>query len=132
MLTTAYIASFLGMIILPIMLWVHFTKRFVLSWKLVLAGGLTFVASQILHIPLVLGMGSFLQSTLLLVNAIILGLLAGAFEETARYVFFKYILKNAKSWKEGILVGLGHGGTEALLLGGFAALAFANMVIYLS
>ena len=132
MLTTAYIASFLGMIILPIMLWVHFTKRFVLSWKLVLAGGLTFVASQILHIPLVLGMGSFLQSTSLLVNAIILGLLAGAFEETARYVFFKYILKNAKSWKEGILVGLGHGGTEALLLGGFAALAFANMVIYLS
>lgn len=73
MLTTAYIASFLGMIILPIMLWVHFTKRFVLSWKLVLAGGLTFVASQIPHIPLVLGMGSFLQSTALLVNAIILG-----------------------------------------------------------
>jgi len=130
MLTAAYIASFLGMVILPIMLWIHFRKRFALSWKLVLAGGLTFIASQVPHIPLVLGMGLFLQSTSLLVNAIILGLLAGAFEETARYILFKFILKNTGSWKEGILVGIGHGGAEALILGIFAALAFANMIIY--
>jgi uncharacterized membrane protein YhfC len=130
MLAAAYIVSFVGMMIMPILLWIYFTRKFALSWRLVLAGGLTFIASQVLHIPLVIGMGSFLQSVPLLVNAIILGLLAGIFEETARYILFVFILKNARSWKEGILVGLGHGGTEALLLGILAAIGFANMVIY--
>ena len=130
MLTAAYITSFLGMILLPIILWIYFTRKLALSWKLLLAGGLTFVASQVLHIPLVIAMGSFLQSVSLLVNAIILGLLAGVFEETARYILFRRVLKNIKSWKEGILVGLGHGGTEALLLGILAAVGFANMMIY--
>lgn len=130
MLTPAYIVSFLGMIILPIVLWIYFTRTFALSWKLILAGGLTFIASQVLHIPLVIGMGSFLQSVSLLVNAIILGLLAGVFEETARYILFKLILKNTRSWKEGILVGLGHGGTEAVLLGILAAVGFVTMIGY--
>jgi len=132
MLTAAYIVNFLGMILLPIALWIVFTRKFALSWKLVLAGGLTFIASQILHIPLVLGMGSFLKSIPLLVNAIILGLLAGIFEETARYILFKFILKKARSWKEGVLVGLGHGGAEALIFGGLAAAGFATMIAYRS
>ena len=130
MLIAAYSASFLGMILLPILLWIIFTRKFALSWKLVLAGGLTFIASQILHIPLVLGLNSFLQSSSLLVTAIILGLLAGIFEETARYVLFKFILKRSRSWKEGVLVGLGHGGTEALLVGISVALTLANMIAY--
>lgn len=130
MLIAAYTISFLGMIVLPIILWIYFTRKFALSWKLVLAGGLTFIASQILHIPLVLAMGSFLQSISLLFNAIILGLLAGIFEETARYILFKFIIKKSRSWQEGVLVGLGHGGTEAVILGIFAALAFVNMIIY--
>ena len=124
MLTAAYILGFSGMIALPILLWIYFTRKFALSWKLVLAGALTFIASQVLHIPLVFGMSSFLQTLPLLVNAIILGLLAGCFEETARYILFKYILKTARSWKEGLLVGLGHGGSEAMLLGLLAAVSF--------
>lgn len=75
-------------------------------------------------------MGSFLQTVPLLINAMILGLLAGLFEETARSILFKFILKNTRSWNEGVLVGLGHGGTEALLLGIFAGLAFSNMTVY--
>lgn len=118
------------MIALPIFLWVYFTRNFALSRKLILAGGLTFIASQVFHIPLVLGMKSLLQGISLLFNAIILGLLAGIFEETARYILFKFILKNTKSWKEGILVGLGHGGTEAVILGILAALALVNMTVY--
>src|ERR687892_302963 len=117
MLTAAYIISFMGMMLLPILLWVYFTRRFALSWRLVLAGALTFIAAQVLHVPLVAALGSFFQNSSLVVNAIILGLLAGIFEETARYILFRYILKNARTWKEGILVGLGHGGVEALLLG---------------
>src|ERR1044071_6445918 len=104
MLTIAYTISFLGMIILPIGLWIYFTRRFTLSWKLVVAGGLTFIASQVLHIPLVFGMNFWLQTLPLCANAVILGLLAGIFEETSRYMLFKFVLRTARSWKEGILV----------------------------
>ncbi len=130
MLIVSYAVSFLGMVALPIVLWIYFTRRFSLSWKLVLAGGLTFIASQIPHIPLVLAMGSLLKSLSLLANAVILGLLAGIFEETTRYILFKSILKKSRTWKESVLVGLGHGGTEAVILGVLAALTFANMIVY--
>jgi uncharacterized membrane protein YhfC len=118
------------MILLPIGLWIYFRRSFDLPWKLVMAGALTFIAAQVLHVPLVLGMTSFLQTLPLLANAIILGLLAGIFEETARYLLFKFILRNARSWQDGILVGLGHGGIESILLGILAAVSFATMVGY--
>jgi uncharacterized membrane protein YhfC len=130
MLTAAYIFSFVGMVALPLVLWIHVRRKFALPWKLVLAGALTFIASQILHVPLVISMGSFLQRVPLLVNAILLGLMAGAFEETARYILFKLVLKNSRTWKEGVLVGLGHGGIESLLLGLIAAGTFVTMIGY--
>lgn len=130
MLSVAYVIGFSGMILLPIAAWIYFGRRFALPWTLILAGGLTFIASQVLHIPLVIGMGSFLQTTPLLISAVVLGLLAGTFEETARYILFKFILKRSRTWKEGVLVGLGHGGTEAVIIGIFAALTFVNMTVY--
>jgi uncharacterized membrane protein YhfC len=132
MLASAYIISFTGMILLPIVAWIFFTRKFALSWKLILAGGLTFIASQIPHIPLVQALGPVMAKNTLLVNAIILGLLAGIFEETSRYILFKLILKKARTWKEGLLVGLGHGGTEALLLGISAAASFVMLMGYRS
>jgi uncharacterized membrane protein YhfC len=132
MVASTYVIGFLGMILLPIIAWIIFARRFNLSWKFVLAGGLTFIASQVLHIPLVQVVGPAMAKNSLLINAIILGLLAGIFEETSRYILFKYILKNARTWKEGVLVGLGHGGTEALILGVLAAVAFVTMVGYRS
>ena len=130
MLTLAYAISFLGMIVLPIGLWIYFTRKFALSWKLLLAGGLTFVASQILHIPLVLALRPIFGNVTLLVNAILLGLLAGVFEETARYILFKFILKGSRSWQQGTFVGLGHGGTEAIILGVMSILTLVNMMVY--
>ena len=130
MLEGMYVVGFLGMIFLPIAAWIVFTRKLNLSWKLILAGGLTFIASQILHIPLVAALGSWMAGNSLLVNAMVLGLLAGIFEETSRYILFKFILKNVRSWKEAILVGLGHGGTEALILGALAGVAFFTMLAY--
>ena len=46
----------LGMIILPVLLGFWLTRRFKLSWKLFLAGALTFIASQVLHIPFLYGL----------------------------------------------------------------------------
>ena len=127
MLTAAYLLQYLGHDHPAILLAFYLTRRFKLSWKLVLAGALTFIASQVLHIPLVYGLTALFNNGTLpvipeawraLFNAILLGLLAGIFEDTARLILFKFGLKNVKTWAEGVLVGAGHGGVEAVLLGG--------------
>ena len=130
MLETMYVINFLGMIVLPIFAGFYLSKKFNLSWKLFLAGGLTFIASQVLHVPLVLALTSTFQSWGMIAYSLILGLLAGLFEETARYILFKYVLKENRTWNEGVYIGIGHGGTEALILGVLAALAFVNMMAY--
>ena len=130
MLEIAYITNFLGMIILPVIAWIYFSRRFKLSRKLLLAGGLTFIASQVPHVPLTLALTPLFKSWGNIAYAITLGLLAGLFEETARFILFKFILKQTRSWRHGIFVGLGHGGTEAIILGILAGLAFVNMLVY--
>ena len=139
MLATAYVISFLGMIVLPVLFGIYLLRKFRLSWKLLLAGGLTFIVSQVLHIPLLSGLTALFKNGTLssppaawatLFNAVLLGLLAGVFEETARYILFKFALKQARTWDEGLLVGVGHGGTEAVIIGILAGLAFVNMVVY--
>lgn len=138
MLTAAYLLSVSGMIILPIVFAFYLTRKLSLSWKLVLAGALTFIASQILHIPLVSGLTAYFQSPGApviptawhpLFNGILLGLLAGIFEETARWVLYKFFLKNAKTWQEGVLVGAGHGGVEAVILGGLGLASVVSMIL---
>jgi len=130
MLGTILVINFVGMILLPIIAGFYLARKFKLSWKLFLAGGLTFITSQVLHVPLVLALTSTFQSWGVIAYALVLGVLAGLFEETARYVLFKFILKKARTWNEGIYIGLGHGGTEAIIFGVLAALAFANMIMY--
>lgn len=130
MLETMLVINFTGMILLPIIAGFYFTRRFHLSWKLLLAGGLTFIASQVLHIPLVFALTSTFESWGVVAYALTLGVLAGLFEETARYILFKFILKKARTWDEGIYIGLGHGGIEAIIFGALAAIAFFNMLAY--
>lgn len=130
MLGTMLVINFIGMILLPILAGFYLARKFKLSWKLFVAGGLTFIASQVLHVPLVLALTSMFQSWGVVAYALILGVLAGLFEETARYILFKFILKKSRTWNEGVYVGLGHGGTEAIIFGVLAALAFINMVAY--
>lgn len=138
MLIAAYLLSVSGMIILPFVLAFYLVRKFKLSWRLVLAGALTFIASQVLHIPVLYALTALFQNgtlpTILLAwtlafNAVLLGLLAGIFEETARWILYKFILKNAKTWDEGVLVGLGHGGVEAVILGGLGLASVVSMIL---
>jgi uncharacterized membrane protein YhfC len=137
MLTAAYLLNVLGMIVLPIVLAFYVTRKFSLPWKLIFAGGLTFIVSQIFHIPFLYGLTAMFTAGVLpaipaawttLFKAILLGLLAGIFEETARWILFKFILKDAKTWEQGIVVGTGYGGTEALILGILAFVQVGGMI----
>ncbi|MCE9647313.1 MAG: YhfC family intramembrane metalloprotease [Chloroflexi bacterium] len=140
MLITNIIISAIGMILLPLVAGYFIAKRFQLSFKnfrgLFIAGALTFIASQILHIPFLYGLTAMFKNGTLpsppeswsvIFNAVLLGLLAGIFEETSRYVLFKYIMKNSRTWEDGITIGLGHGGIEAIFIGLMAISTLAQM-----
>jgi uncharacterized membrane protein YhfC len=80
----------------------------------------------VVHIPLLIGVRQAAQPFLPpyvitplanLLNAVILGLLAGICEETARLVGY-YVLKDrAKAFPAALALGDGHGGMEAILVG---------------
>ncbi len=53
----------------------------------------------------------------LLQTAVILGLSAAIFEEGGRYLAFRFWAKDARRWGQGLMMGAGHGGIEAMLLG---------------
>jgi len=141
MLIANTLISAIGMILLPLVAGYFIAKKFKQSFKdfrkLFIAGALTFIASQILHIPFLYGLSALFnngtipfpsESWILIFNAIVLGLLAGIFEETARYILFKYIMKNSRTWEDGITVGLGHGGIEAILLGIITITTLVQMI----
>jgi uncharacterized membrane protein YhfC len=138
MITLAFALNFLGMIALPIVLAFYLTRKLELEWKLVFAGALTFIAAQIFHIPFLRAVTALFnnpnfpdppESMKAIITAVILGLAAGIFEETARWILFRFRLKNVKSWNEGVLVGVGHGGVESLLLGVLGLVTFFNMLL---
>ena len=130
MFITLSVIGYTGMILLPLVAGFFIAKKFNLGFKdfrkLFTAGALTFIASQVLHIPIVYGLTALFQngflpapdkSFALIFNSILLGLLAGIFEETARYILFKAVRKSTDTWDNGIVIGLGHGGIEAILIG---------------
>ena len=140
MLIANTIISAIGMILLPVVAGYFIAKKFKQSFKdfrkLFIAGALTFIASQVLHIPFLYGLTALFLNGILpappelwtLFNAILTGLLAGIFEETARYILFKYIMKNSRTWENGITIGLGHGGIEAILLGIITITTLVQMI----
>lgn len=90
---------------------------------LFLTGTGTFVVSQILvRIPLInliSYQGWFIQMnyTMPVLTALFYGVSAGVFEETGRYLGFRFICAGRNSWRDGVALGLGHGGIEAVWIG---------------
>lgn len=121
------------MIGLPIGAGWWWARRWGTRWGVFFAGGVTFIASQVGHIPF----NAWVLNPLLAQFgwdpvsdivarywvAIIFGLSAGVFEEVARYVVYRWWMKDVRSWREGVFFGLGHGGVEAIILGTLAGLA---------
>ena len=125
------------MVGMPVALGFLLTRRFKLSWGLFWIGGITFIFSQVGHIPFnavltILFQKGILplppQSWRLMFNAVILGLSAGLWEELSRYAMYRWWAKEARSWRKGILLGAGHGGMEAILLGALVLYGLAQMI----
>jgi uncharacterized membrane protein YhfC len=126
------------MIAMPIGLAIFLTHNFKLGWRLWWIGAATFVLSQVGHIPFNWVMSILLNKTALvnwphtaqtIFNVVFLGLSAGLWEECARYTMYRWWVKDARSWRKGLLAGAGHGSAEAILLGALALYAFIQLVI---
>lgn len=119
------------MLALPIVVALIFRRRWELPWKLFLAGAVTFIASQVVHIPLNIGIAALLglQTAPLWQQAIILGLTAGVCEEGARYLVYRFWQKDARTWRQAIGFGLGHGGIEAALTALMVVITLVNVLV---
>lgn len=119
-----FAASVILMLAMPLALATWLARRFRTNWGHFGVGVATFVASQILHIPFNnwVGARGWLPDASagvreLLIVAAFLGLSAGVFEESFRYLSFRFWARDARRWEDGLMVGAGHGGIESILLG---------------
>jgi uncharacterized membrane protein YhfC len=122
-------------ILVPIVAIIFMAVRKKLNWKATLFGALLFftfalLLEQLMHY-FVIGQDptkSALYQNITL-YALYGGFAAGIFEETARLLGFKFLIRISENEpiETGISYGLGHGGIEAILIGGISAIS--NLVL---
>jgi uncharacterized membrane protein YhfC len=131
-----YPVSAIYIFVISIGLGFFLSRKFGLSWRLFWIGAATFILSQVGHIPFNAGLTALFQNGILpsppaawqlVFNAIVLGLSAGLFEEISRFAVYRWWVKDARSWGRGLLLGAGHGGIEAMLVGGLLLVSFFYM-----
>ena len=137
MIIFLYVLSIPLMILLPVGLAIGLRRRLAVPWWLFCLGMLTFVGSQVYHIPLnnwltdlgVIGAVGPDEPGLIW-TALVLGLSAGLSEAAARAAGFWLLFRwrKAERWPDGVMVGLGHGGIEAMVIGGvFTAASVSSL-----
>lgn len=133
-----YLANGLFMVLIPILLAVYLIKKFKLPFRLWWIGAATFILSQVGHIPFNAGLTALFANGILpappenwqlIFNAVVLGLSAGLWEEVFRYFAYRFWAKDARSWGGGLLLGAGHGGVEAIILGILVLVNYVAMIL---
>jgi uncharacterized membrane protein YhfC len=128
------------MLAAPLALGAILARRLRAPWSLYGAGAAGFLGSQVLHIPFNLAvLNPAIQRAGLVPGAgfpgevlgpALLGLSAGLFEEPARYLVYRWVGRQGRSWAGGLMLGAGHGGLEAILLGLLVLYGFFQAVAY--
>ena len=120
-------------IAVPLGALIYFVRKKRFSWKAFGIGILIFIIftqilEKLLHIAMINPETMTLKwSSNLYLFALYGALAAGIFEEMGRFLAFKYVLKKQHSYNDGVSLGIGHGGIEAVLIG--ALTAFNVLVI---
>lgn len=111
-------------ILFPFALGAIFWRRLGARWRTFFIGMLIFGVTQILiRIPIVQILSMMLADTLkgspvlAAVWGVALALTAGLFEETGRWLGYRYLLKGPKTWAMGIMYGTGHEAMESVWVG---------------
>lgn len=120
----AMVVTLLLSLLLPIILFIIIRRSSKYVTGAVVAGALAFYLSQMLIrlpiIQVVLPKFEWYRqfSHKLVPYIFFLALSAGLFEETARFLAYKLLLREKQVWKCAIAYGIGHGGIEAVLIVG--------------
>ena len=119
----ARILNFSLMIAMPLGLAVYLSRKLKTEWRLFGVGVLTFILSQVFHIPFNiwllrpllqnLGLSLPQPGLQLAVVGLFYGLSAGLFEEITRYLGYRFWIKDERDWESALMYGAGHGGIEA-------------------
>jgi len=119
-------------IIYPIALAFYVKRRLNTDWRIYFIGCAMFLASLI-RIPLnsyatmtILGAGLG-QATMMLLYAFP-SLTAGVFEEGARYIAYRLLVKE-HTLENGVMYGAGHGGIESIFLVGVSVLSTGVIIL---
>jgi uncharacterized membrane protein YhfC len=128
------------MIGIPLILGLILARKLKVDMGLFGIGAITFIASQVFHIPfnqwLLIPFMEWLNlhpasgSLDLAIAGLCFGLSAGVFEETARYLVYRWRLTQNRTWEEGLMFGAGHGGIEAIIFGLLALWGFLQLVTF--
>ncbi len=139
MLEFAYILSITLMILLPVLLAAGLRRLSPTPWLLFSLGALVFALSQAVHLPLNewladLGWlpGETLSDLPLWRVALTAGLTAGLCEELARTAGYLVLSKMRPGWVNlpgSLMLGLGHGGIEAMVFGGVLTAATVSALL---
>ena len=147
MLIPLYVVSVCLMIFLPPLLAALLRRRLSAPWALFAIGMATFTLSQVVHLPLndwLTDLGWLRQPESrsdagLLQTALILGLTAGLCEELTRALGYWLMgrwhsgpLAQARTAGGGLMLGLGHGGIEAMVFGGVQVAATISALLLLA
>lgn len=136
-LPITHLLNGLLMVTIPVILGIFLSRRFNLGWRLWWIGGATFILSQVGHIPFNILVGQLFntgvlpappQQYALLFQSVFLGLSAGFWEEGARYAAYRWWAKDARFWSRGLMMGAGHGGIEAIVLGILVLITYYAMI----
>jgi ABC-2 type transport system permease protein len=139
MLEIAYIICVFLMVVLPVALAAGLRRLSPVPWLLFSLGALTFTLSQVVHLPLNewladLGWlpGEAAADLPLWRIALTAGLTAGLCEELARTAGYLVLSKIRPGWVNlpgSLMLGLGHGGIEAMVFGGVLTAATASALL---
>lgn len=114
------------MLLLPVALAILLRRRYVVPWYLFCVGMATFVGSQIFHIPLNEWLANIgligdvsADAPDMLRTAVVLGFSAAICETVARAIGYWILFRKqaAQQFEDSVMVGLGHGGIEAMIFG---------------
>jgi uncharacterized membrane protein YhfC len=133
-----YALNALLMLVPPVILGIVIARKRGIGWGVYIAGAVTFILSQVGHLPfnsfvlpkLYQALGGLPETAGLVVLALFLGLSAGVFEETARYLTYRYWRKDVRTWGGGMMLGAGHGGIEAIIVGLNFTATFVILSLY--
>ncbi|MFZ0548568.1 MAG: YhfC family glutamic-type intramembrane protease [Candidatus Promineifilaceae bacterium] len=133
-----YTLNALLMFVPPIVLGIIIARKRGIGWGVFWSGALTFILSQVGHIPfnsialpsLNTMFSGYSNNTALVGLALFLGVSSGVFEEVARYLTYRFWRKDVRTWGGGMMLGAGHGGVEAFLVGISFASTFLALTAY--